>query len=128
MRSADRALSAILVLALGCGASASPDAGVSDAGRADVPRDDGYPSVCGATLGACNWVTNEGCGAGLGCYRATVDGGVRQLCAAVGGGAWGARCTSANDCAQGFACLGEPGRCTLLCCGAGTQGQSGLLG
>ena len=104
-----------VAMALGCGASSTRDGGV-DAAR--DPRDSGYPSVCGMTLGTCNWVSNQGCDGGLGCYRASVDGGVRQLCATPGGGGWGAMCTRANDCQPGFACLGEPGRCTLLCCGA----------
>lgn len=104
------------VLALGCGTSSSRDAGVTDA-RANVPGDDGYPSVCGMTQGDCNWVANTGCDAGAGCYRAVVDGGVRQLCAAVGSRGWGVACTRANECAPGLGCLGEPGRCTPLCCG-----------
>lgn len=124
----------LLVASLaGCASAVPADAGVADAARADVPRDDGYPSVCGMTLGACNWVTNEGCSGANGCYRANVDGGVRQLCAAAGNGGWGAPCTTANACRQGFVCLGEPGRCTMLCCGAdharcGDPGAGGRVG
>lgn len=117
MRSA-YGLSLLASLILGCSSGSSSDAGVTDAGATDVPRDDGFPSRCGATLGTCNWVTNEGCDAGTGCYRASVDGGVRQLCAPVGSRGWGAACANANECLPGFACLGEPGRCAMLCCGA----------
>lgn len=113
-----RGATSILVSAFlaGCGASTSRDAGVSDA-RVDVPRDDGFPSVCGMTSGSCNWVNNTGCDGGAGCYRAVVGAEVRQLCASAGNARWGATCTSANNCAPGYACLGDPGRCTLLCCG-----------
>lgn len=128
------AFSIVSALALGCSSSSSNDAGApADVAVGDVPRDDGFPSNCGATLGSCNWVTNEGCDGGLGCYRALVDGGVRQLCAAVGNGGWGAACASANNCRPGFACLGDPGRCTMLCCGAdharcGDDAQGGRAG
>ena len=128
------------VLAAGCGSSGGGDidAGYVDLGVVDLgvtdagsptdrgptitdrgPADGGPTSTCGATLGACNIVTNTGCTAGNGCYAARgADGGVAATCATAGPHGWGDTCSSANDCREGFACLGTPGTCVKLCCGS----------
>ena len=135
--------SGILVLlassAVGCGSSSGgvDDAGFVDLGAADLGTSDtgaatdrgaptdrgtvdaGAPAACGAGLGACNIATNAGCTTGNGCYAVRgADGGVASQCAMAGAHGWGDTCASANDCREGFACLGSPGSCMKLCCGS----------
>jgi hypothetical protein len=82
------------------------------------PTDSGTTATCGM-LGVCNIVANTGCAVGEGCYGARMAPGdpVTGVCAMAGRRGWGERCTAANDCREGFACLGTPGTCTKLCCG-----------
>jgi hypothetical protein len=90
---------------------------VVDTGHAS---DSGGSACAAAMLGMCNAISNEGCTGGQGCYLAgDGDGGVTGMCVPVGSVALGDPCNAANDCIQGLACLGEPGRCVKLCCGAG---------
>lgn len=106
------------------------DAGVHDTGtnmdvqHADVPPTDtgtdGGSATCGTGLGPCNPVTQTGCGTGMACiFGGDGDGGVTSICTSPGAGAPGATCNSADGCLQGFACLGNPGHCTKICCGPG---------
>ncbi|MBL8603526.1 MAG: hypothetical protein JNK72_16500 [Myxococcales bacterium] len=115
------------------GADAGPsltDLGARDTGPGDVgqvladrpdagPADSGQSTASCGMLGRCNYVTNSGCAAGEGCYaaREMANGPITGLCVTPGTRGWGERCTSVNDCREGFACLGDPGECTKLCCG-----------
>jgi hypothetical protein len=92
-----------------------------DAGDTGVVTDTGMTGTCAAAmLGTCNAISNAGCMSGTGCYLANDgSGGVTGMCVSVGTVAVGEACSSANDCIQGLACLGEPGRCVKLCCGPG---------
>lgn len=126
MRDLRPAAALVVLLAFaGCsgGTTVGSDAGVDAPAVVDLGGTDrgvsesGVPLRCGASVGACNLVTSEGCPSGSGCYAGrTADGGVGATCAAAGGGGWGASCDAANGCRVGFACLGTPGVCTKLCC------------
>jgi len=74
-------------------------------------------SMCPA--GDCDLVSNDGCEAGEGCYFAAAAAGEdpAPLCAPAGSLAEGASCSNANDCQEGFICLGDPGVCRRICCG-----------
>jgi hypothetical protein len=74
---------------------------------------------CGAGF-TCNPITNAGCATGMACITANDgDGGTIAMCVTPGTGGQGAHCATADACMQGFACLGSPGTCMKLCCGAG---------
>ncbi|MFT5356315.1 MAG: hypothetical protein ACI9KE_003538 [Polyangiales bacterium] len=60
----------------------------------------------------CDLVMQTGCGAMLGCYPLSSEGGTR--CATSGAAAVGAACEASNDCAGGTICL-DDGVCHSLC-------------
>jgi len=77
------------------------------------------PGMSMCPEGVCDLVTNAGCEAGQGCYFAAEMEGdpPAPLCAPAGTLADGASCGNANDCQEGFICVGDPGVCRRICCG-----------
>ena len=88
----------------------------ADGATADGATTDGG-SACGMAFGPrCNLVTSAGCMAGQGCYY-DPNAMIRQaVCRTAGSAGWGERCDATTPCREGFACLGNPGACTKLCC------------
>ncbi len=119
-----------------CGDDDRPadDPTTTDRDMGDTPRDFGPPVDSGPVdlggdidmttstsmcpEGACDLVSNEGCEAGDGCYFAAAAAGEppAPLCAPAGTLGDGAACSNANDCQEGFICVGDPGVCRKICC------------
>ena len=131
----------------GTDTDASTDGGtdvVRDVSNMDVQRDDvmgtdggtdGGGGTCSTgMLGSCNPVTNAGCPTGQACYIVgDGDGGVTASCSTPGTAGAEMPCANADSCLQGFACLGDPGRCVKLCCAPGDNdtcrnGPGGIRG
>lgn len=100
------------------------------------PGVDMGPATSMCPTGACDLVTNAGCTGGEGCYFAAAMAGEAPapLCAPAGTLGDGASCAAANDCQEGFICLGDPGVCHRICCAdndadcdPGTTGQLCLI-
>jgi len=103
---------------VGVDAVVDRDTGTVTPDTGPMTPDTGPMPSCGM-LGMCNIVANTGCALGEGCYGARMapNDPVTGVCAMAGSRGWGERCNAANDCREGFACLGTPGTCTKLCCG-----------
>jgi hypothetical protein len=84
---------------------------VADSGLADVgAAEDALPS-CTARRGECSPVNQEPCGAGTGCYEATLS---QWYCVGAGTRTSDATCVQQSECMRGLACI--QGRCMKLCC------------
>jgi len=95
------------------------DTGVSPTDGSTMMMGDGGSMTCGAIYSPCNPVTNAGCAAGQMCV--IIDSMTRMsVCVPAGRGAFGAACTSDDDCQEGLNCIGS--KCTRWCCGLGDNG------
>lgn len=94
--------------------AAQPDVARPDAATGDVPRDGA--ATCGMFGRACNLLTNAGCAPGQGCYFDFGGVPAQNVCRAAGSRGWGETCNGLYECREGFACLGNPAVCTMLCC------------
>lgn len=101
----------------GAGGACAP---VDMNGHAELPLPPDGPSLCPS--GACNYQTQEGCGAGQAC-RPAVNAEAKEVeanCEPAGTGKSGDTCSDSSDCARGYLCVGETAtdqRCRRLCCG-----------
>jgi len=77
---------------------------------------DGGTGMCPS--GACDILSNVGCGTGEGCYFASSgpDAGPAPVCATAGTAGDGAACTALQDCQEGFLCDTGAGICRHYCC------------
>ncbi len=115
-------LAATLLVA--CGGSGEPPPSASDGGGSGGTGGvlDGGGSIDpppnGADLcpkGACNFQTQDGCGAGQSCMPAVSGSDVVPACQSAGTKHSGEACSGWNDCAAGLFCA--EGACHTLCCG-----------
>ncbi len=102
----------------------SQDAGGRDAGSGErdasmPPADAGSGEGGMCPMGACDLLSNEGCGAGQACYFVRTMPGqpAAPTCLPAGTGGDGEACSAPNDCREGFACDGNNGICRAVCCG-----------
>jgi hypothetical protein len=90
-------------------------------GGGNVPDPPDGASLC--PEGTCNYQTQAGCAADLGC-RPTVQGGqVIPTCEPAGPSQDSETCDASSDCGRGLACT--EGRCHRLCCGGDWSACSG---
>jgi len=87
-----------------------------------TPPTDGGTGMCPS--GACDILSNVGCGTGEGCYFAASapDAGPAPVCAMAGTAGDGAACTGLQDCQEGFLCDMAAGVCRHYCCGGSDTG------
>jgi hypothetical protein len=120
---------ATVLLAVGCGTSATVSGGPSAAGDAGctdqhtvedgggvVESPDSGVSACPS--GVCNYQAQTGCAADKACRPqfSASSPDVSPGCEAAGSGKSGASCTASSDCAIGFFCA--EGACRKQCCGS----------
>jgi hypothetical protein len=116
-------LLAVATLAVACGTTGS--VGDSDDGNGECP---GFVANAGDVIpeppdgvslcpeGACNYQSQEGCGANQACRPSVTETNeIVPACSAAGMGVSGDTCKNWTDCAAGYVC--PDGQCRKLCCG-----------